>query len=111
MSLLKAILMIPMLLLLVSCGGQLTKENAEALLRKAYTKDNNPDEMGGTQTNLKGIQIDSIHQQGDTALVFYKAWGNASNGSAYQTELNDAGQQDNFVRSFWGTWKEKEYGK
>ncbi len=111
MSTKKILSVVCTLMTLASCSRQLTKQTAEALLRKIYTKGNNPDEMGGTQVDLKSIQIDSIHQQGDTALVFYKVSGSASNGSAYQTHLSDGEQQDNFERNFWGSWKEKEYNK
>ena len=111
MSTKKILSVVCTLMLLISCGRQLTKQAAEVLLRKVYTKDNDPDEMGGTQVDLKSIQVDSIRQQGDTALVFYKVSGSASNGSAYQTQLDDGEQQDNFERNFWGSWKEKEYNK
>jgi len=93
-------------IMLLSCGGPLTKEKAASLLRKAYTDNNNPDEAGGSRVILTGIAIDSIHQQGDTALVFYQVSGSVENGSKYPKDLNNGEQEDQFKRGIFG-WKEK----
>jgi hypothetical protein len=93
-------------IMLLSCGGPLTKETAAGILRKAYTGNNNPDEAGGSRVIVNSITIDSIHQSGDTALAFYQVSGSVENGSKYPKDLNDGEQQDQFKRSLFG-WKEK----
>lgn len=89
-----------------SCTGPLTKEKAESLLRKAYTGNNDRNTDGGSHTELSSLEIDSIHQQGDTARVFYRISGRVDNGSKYPKELPAGEQEDQFKKGITG-WKEK----
>jgi hypothetical protein len=92
-------------IIFISCAGQLTKEKAARILRKSYTGNYNPDEAGGSHTVIDAITIDSIHQAGDTALVFYQISGRVENGSKYLKNLKEGELEEHFKRGIFG-WKE-----
>ena len=89
-----------------SCAGKLVKQDAEKILRKAYTAGYDPDEAGGSHTIINSLQVDSIHQSGDTALVFYRLSGSVENGSKYPMNLDEAEQEAQFKKGMF-EWKEK----
>ncbi|MBA2250837.1 MAG: hypothetical protein H0W12_11675 [Chitinophagaceae bacterium] len=92
-------------MLFLSCKNQLTKKKAEELLLKSYAQ-YDPDEMGGSHSVVTNLIIDSIHEQGDTARVFYRVNGSIENGSKFPKEIDNTEQEDHFKQGIFG-WKEK----
>ena len=89
-----------------SCAGKLDKQDAEKMIRKEYAGEYDPDEAGGSHTIINSLQVDSIHQSGDTALVFYRVSGSVENGSKYPETLEAGEQQVRFKKGMF-EWKEE----
>lgn len=96
-SMLSAILVLLMPVLLISCNGKLTKSNAEQMLIKSYKINDNPAADGGRITSINYLIADSIHQDSDTARVFYHINGIIENGSKYPKNF-DGGEKEAFFK-------------
>ncbi len=100
------ILFIGVIIFFSSCAGKLLKQDAERILRKSYSAGYDPDEAGGSHTIISSLQVDSIRQSGDTALVFYRLSGSVENGSKYPVSLDEREQEARFKKGVF-EWKEK----
>ena len=100
---------IPLILMLAffsSCAGKLIKEDAEKILRKRYSAGYDNNEAGGSHTIISSLQVDSIQQSGDTAIVFYRVSGSVENGSKYPVSLDEGEQEARFKKGVF-QWKEE----
>jgi hypothetical protein len=98
------ILVILMPILLISCNGKLTKSNAEQILIKSYKINDNLPADGGIITTINYLIADSIHQDSDTARVFFRVNGSIENGSKYSKSL-DGGEKEAFFKRRITGWQ------
>ncbi len=87
---------------LASCKGQLSKVKAEKVLIEAYKKNDHPEADGGRRTTINNLTIDSILQQADTAMVFYRVNGFIENGSQYPKKFGGSEEVAHFKWSITG---------